>query len=416
MLKRSIYFAFTLLSLALVYFLFEPVFLWNFSWQKLPAQEIAQQVESPKNNQWQSAVDAGFLALKKAQSQTGAPALSVAVGVDGELVWANAIGYRDLETLQRADTDTAFRIGSSSKAITSSAVGVLLKDGVVDLDLPIQHYVPNFPVKAQPISTRQVMSHTAGFRNYQWCACAPVWEVLNQKNYANVQESLSVFADDSLLFAPGTSFAYTSFGYNLTGAVIEGASGISFNEYLQRAVLVPLHMQNTALEETNHGLSKIARFYEVKGAEYKLAYSVNNSNKWPSGGMLSTPSDMVKLGMAVLANEFLPAEVKEELFKVQTLSNGEPNPQNYALGWRHSSQWPILNNARKMTVFHHGGLAQGSSSVFMLYPEFGLSLSLMMNKGTDQYQEILVHANAIADVFIEAQLRRQENVVNKTAI
>ena len=73
--------------------------------------------------------------------------------------------------------DTVFRIGSSSKAVTSVAMGVLIDDGAVDLDAPMSTYVPDISEPLSPITTRQAMSHTAGVRDYGLCLCFPIWPV-----------------------------------------------------------------------------------------------------------------------------------------------------------------------------------------------------------------------------------------------
>ena len=164
-------------------------------------------------------------------------------------------------------------------------------------------------------------------------------------------------------------------------------------------------MNRTDVEVAENVDGNRAVFYEVKNGQFKKSFPVDNSNKWPSGGLISTPHDLVLMGNALLNNTFVPEPISNALFTVQTLEDGQTNPQNYALGWRNSANASVLNDTRKTVIIHHGGLATGSSSVYMLLPEFDLTVSLMMNKGTDDYSEILTHAKAIADVFIARSLR-----------
>ena len=149
----------------------------------------------------------------------GAPGASICVMRDGAVVWSRAFGFADLEQSVPATTETRFRIGSVSKSLTSVAIGRLVQDGQLDLDAPVQRYVPGFPVKRYPITVRQVAGHLAGIRHYA------TGEFENREHYATVTEGLAIFAADSLLFEPGTQFSYSSYGYNLLGAVIEGAWG-----------------------------------------------------------------------------------------------------------------------------------------------------------------------------------------------
>src|SRR5215216_1904021 len=146
----------------------------------------------------------------------GAPGMAVAVSVDGELVWSECYGYADVKRKIPVCPWTRFRIGSISKSLTATAVGLLYDQGRLDLDAPIQRYAPDFPDKGYTITTRQLAGHLAGIRHYT------ASEHLSQKHYSSVGESLNIFKDDPLLFPPGTRFSYSSYGYDLIGAVIEG--------------------------------------------------------------------------------------------------------------------------------------------------------------------------------------------------
>ena len=91
--------------------------------------------------------------------QQNLPGLSVAVGVGGDLVWAEGFGWADLEKRVPVGPGTRFRIGHASKALTSAAVGLLLEKGRLHLNDEIQTYVPAFPRKQWPVTLRQLMGH-----------------------------------------------------------------------------------------------------------------------------------------------------------------------------------------------------------------------------------------------------------------
>lgn len=93
------------------------------------------------------------------------PGLSVAVGVGGELVWAEGFGWADLEARLPVAPDTRFRLGTGSVALTSAAVGLLLEQDRLNLDGKIQTYVRDFPEKPWPVTLRQLMGHVAGVRD-----------------------------------------------------------------------------------------------------------------------------------------------------------------------------------------------------------------------------------------------------------
>src|SRR3989441_848006 len=127
----------------------------------------------------------------------------------------------------------ATRIGSVSKPLTATSVALLYEQGKLDLDAPVQRYVPSFPDKGYPISTRQLTGHLAGIRHYK------DQEFFLNRRFATVLDGLTIFQDDSLLFPPGTRFSYSSYGWNLVAAVVEGASGDDFLHYMSTHVFRP---------------------------------------------------------------------------------------------------------------------------------------------------------------------------------
>ena len=162
-------------------------------------------------------------AIKKAEKfidslreKQGIPGISVCVGNKDKILWAEAFGYADLENKTKLSIYSKFRVGSVSKLITSLAVGKLYQEGKLDLDAPVQQYVPDFPIKKYPITSRQLAAHLSGIRHYRNTDPINI-----PKNYKNVMEGLSIFKVDTLLFKPGTKYEYSTYGYSLLSAVVE---------------------------------------------------------------------------------------------------------------------------------------------------------------------------------------------------
>jgi serine beta-lactamase-like protein LACTB len=154
------------------------------------------------------------------------PGFALAVAVDGQVVWSEAFGYADLEAKRRTMPATQFRIGSVSKSLTADAVAQLYESGKLDLDAPIQRYVPTFPEKSAAITTRLLAGHLAGIRHYRGNEFT-----LNQR-FPTVTAGLAIFQDDSLVAPPGSRFSYSTYGFNLISAAVEGASGEAFLSYM----------------------------------------------------------------------------------------------------------------------------------------------------------------------------------------
>jgi serine beta-lactamase-like protein LACTB len=304
------------------------------------------------------------------------PGLSIAVSVDGEVVWSEGFGYADLEQRTPVRTTTKFRIGSISKPLTAAALGLLYEKGLVDLDAPVQQYVPSFPEKEKGVvTTRLLAGHLAGVRHYNDL------EFLSSKRYASVTEGLSIFQNDTLLTPPGEKYSYSSYGWNLISAVIEGASGEDFLKYMRENVIRPLGMTHTVADYTDSIILGRSGFYERTddGAVINAPY-VDNSYKWAGGGFLSTPEDLLRFADAHLRGNFLKPETLDVWWTSQRNAAGEE--VGYGIGW---SVGEISGNR----VISHGGGSVGGSCWLGILPDAGVVLAITTNLSDGGFQPIL---------------------------
>lgn len=280
----------------------------------------------------------------------GMPGIQVAVAVDGRLVWSEGFGYADVERRTPVTAESQFRIGSVSKPLTATAVALLYEQRKLDLDAPVQTYVPTFPRKTYPITTRELAGHLAGIRHYRDD------EFLLNRHFTTVTDGLSIFEDDSLLFPPGAKFSYSSYGWNLISAVVEGASGDTFLHYMSAHVFNPLGMTRTAPDRVDSLLPQRTQFYDRDSAgRFTVSPPVDNSYKWAGGGFVSTAEDLVKFGSAVLQPGFFKRETLELLFTSQRTTGGEAT--GYGIGWFLGAD--RLHHRR---VFHGGGAVGGTAA------------------------------------------------------
>lgn len=322
----------------------------------LPAQIAEGLAQAPSPSRYADAIAHGRLLAQAMTQDSRTPGLSVAVGVDGEIVWSEGFGYASVEQRVPVWEETKFRIGSISKPLTGAAIALLYEQGRLDLDAPVQRYVPTFPEKRWPITTRQIAGHLAGIRHYRG------QEFLSSQRYATVLEGLQIFQDDTLLFEPGTRYSYSSYGWNLLSAVVEGASGESFLSYMQRHVFEPLGMTHTVADHTDSIISHRTEFYDRDNNRRVLnAPFVDNSYKWAGGGFLSTPEDLVRFAMAHLDGSFLTPETVELLWTPQRNTAGEEI--GYGIGWRVST-----DREGRRTVSHGGG-SIGGTAFLLIFPE-----------------------------------------------
>jgi CubicO group peptidase (beta-lactamase class C family) len=312
------------------------------------------------------------------------PGLTAAVLVDGQIVWSEGFGWADVENQVPVTPLTKMRIGSVSKSMTGAALGVLLDRGQINLDAPVQQYVPSFPEKRAPISTRQVAGHIAGIRHYRGD------EFLIDENYDSVEEGLSIFEEDSLLFEPGAQFQYSSYGWNLVSAVVEGASGQAFLPFMRASVFRPLSLRHTVADHTDSLITYRTRFYSVEDGVLINAPYVDNSYKWAGGGFLSTAEDLVRFGDAMISGDFFTPAARDELFTALRTTGGERT--GYGLGF-----FVGTDDAGRRTVGHSGG-SVGGTTQFIMYPEQDVVVALIANRGGVDYRAVHRH---IAALFME---------------
>ena len=313
-----------------------------------------------------AAIDHARMIVTAIMEESGTPGMSVAVGIDGSIVWSQGFGYADVENRTPVWEQTKFRIGSVSKPLTAAAVALLVEQGKLDLDAPVQRYVPSFPEKRWPITTRQLAGHLAGVRHYNG------EEFLSSRRYETVLEALTIFQDDTLLFEPGERFSYSSYAWNLISAVVEGASGEDFLTYMQENVFDPLGMRHTVAGHTDSIIPHRTRFYQRNREGYVLnAPFVDNSYKWAGGGFLSTPEDLVRLGMAHLDGAFLDPETIGMLWTSQRTN--EDQATDYGIGWSAAAE------DGRVRMASHGGGSVGGTTFLLVLPEEKAVIAMVGN-------------------------------------
>ena len=283
-----------------------------------PAQPAAAPAVAPAPLHYAQVVEQARALVRADIAERGYPGIAIAVSVDGETVWSEGFGYADLEHRIPMWPSVKFRVGSISKSMTAAAVATLVENGRLDLDAPIQHYVPTFPEKAHPITTRQLGGHLAGIRHYRGD------ENFIRDPYPTVLDALSIFKGDPLLHEPGTAFAYTSYGFNLISTVVAGAADEPFLDYMRDAVFRPLGMRDTVADFVTPIVPGRTRYY-VRDADRRVVNApfVNNSYKWAGGGFLSTTGDVLRFANAHLDDGFLSKPSRELLFTEQQTREGE---------------------------------------------------------------------------------------------
>ncbi|KAJ0069493.1 hypothetical protein NL108_008283 [Boleophthalmus pectinirostris] len=376
---------------------------------------------------YRGAVETSRELLQRIQVEVGAPGLVVGVSVDGVQVWAEGIGFADLENRVPCTPDTVMRIASISKPLTSAAVARLCEEGKLKLDEPVQTYVPEFPKKQfegqeVTITSRMLLSHLSGIRHYEKDANKVREEREKAKNkikrkedekeekkekqgqkkptqkksefeleeyylkdhYNSVIEALDLFKDDPLIFKPGTTFLYSTHAFTLLSAVVERAAAVPFLDHMG-AMFREMGMFHTVPELNETIIYHRSRYYHLNknGRVVNCPY-VDNSYKWAGGGFLSTAGDLLRFGNALLYSYqitqlkdtegmlpgFLKPHTARELWTpVKNTEVSWDKDGQYAQAWLVVEEEQKYGQCRKRRhyVSHTGG-AVGASSVLLVLP------------------------------------------------
>ncbi|HEY0139780.1 MAG TPA: serine hydrolase domain-containing protein [Thermoanaerobaculia bacterium] len=294
-----------------------------------------------------------------------APGLSVAVSVDGKIVMSEGVGFADLEQQSPARPTTRYRLGSVSKLFTAAIATRLAARGALDLDAPIQRYLPSYP---HAVTARQLLGHLGGVRHY--LNSDPIFA---GRKYKTLEEGLSIFANDPLVAPPGTTYHYTSYGYNLLGVVLEKAGGKPFADLLADEVTKPLKLESVVLDDNATIVPGRASFYDraKEDAPVRNAAENDSSYKWPSGGLVASAEDLVRFSHAWLQPGYLPQPILTATFTPQLLADGKAT--NVGLGWR------INKTDDGLTYYHHGGTITGGRAFVLVIPEKKVAVAILTN-------------------------------------
>ena len=355
---------------------------------------VPSATRSDPSPQFTEAVERGRHIMRSSLAEQNLPGLSVAVGIKGELAWAEGFGWANVEKRTPVAPETRFRIGNASIVLTSAAAGVLIEQGRLKLDDEIQIYVPEYPKKEWPVTVRQVMGHVAGVRTDGGDE-GPLFS----QHCERPLDSVQLIAKYPLLFEPGTQYRFSSFGWIVMSAAIEAAAKEPFLTFMQKQIFEPLRMDDTMPDASIQPIPDQATSYFPKFAgdpRYGNDLMRDLDYTCYAGGsaFLSTPSDLVRFAMAVNGGKFLQPATVELLQTSQRLVSGQET--GYGLGW--DLETVTLAGQQARSVGHDGELLGGIAGSLMTFRDRGIAVAVLSNTS---YADTPAVALKIAEAFVK---------------
>ena len=294
--------------------------------------------------------------------------IAAGASVHGVIRWTHSDGYANVEKKIPFTPTSPTPIASIAKPMTAIAIMQLVEQGRVDLDAPIQAYIPEFPKKAQgTITVRQLLQHSAGIGEY-----ASNKERENQHHYPSLNEAMAIFQDRDPIDTPGAAFHYTTYGYVILGVVVERVSGMSYAAYMRTHIREKAGMTNTGVEEPGMAGGDHASLYHINSkGRISIEQPTDLSDRVPGGGLYSCLTDLLRFGDAVVNGTLISTASLMEMLKDPGLKK---QGNGYGLGWYLYGEDPKYGS-----LFGHNGSQTGASTYLMLLPDRGISIVVLSN-------------------------------------
>lgn len=306
------------------------------------------------------------------------PGVAVAVWTGGQ-EYVKGYGVTNVDHPVPVDGDTVFRIGSTTKTFTGTAMMRLVEQGKVDLDSPVRRYIPDFAVADAPVSAavtvRQLLNHTSG------------WNGDDVQDFGRGDDAIARYVKSMTrlpqLTPPGSVFAYNNSGLVVAGRIIELVTGATYEAAVQNLVLDPLQLGHTHyFSDQIIGLNVAAAHNVVDGKPvvdtgfWSFPRSCN-----PTGALMSTARDQLRYARFHLGDGTAPDGTR--LISQQSLVAMRSNPgaggtlQVELTGM--GVTWMLRPTAENVTVVQHGGTWSGQRSGFFMVPDRNFAMTVLTN-------------------------------------
>jgi CubicO group peptidase (beta-lactamase class C family) len=307
------------------------------------------------------------------------PGLSAGIVYEQALIWQHGYGYSNLEKQILADERTVYRVASITKLFTSTMMMLLRDGGKVNLDDPVEKYLPEFKIKssfadARPPTFRQIASHAAGLpregEQQGW----------RDGDMPTIETLIASLAKSEMRLPTMTEPKYSNLGIAILGYALSKIAGQPYDTFVKERILQPLGMIDSGFERDQYQDDHFAVGYYADGETMKPAMVWQEHGFRPAGGMYSTVADISKFISLQFSNA--PAGGSQVLGSSSLREMHMPVnvTQDFASGF--GLGFGIQRVANQKVIGHSGGLP-GYTTNISLAPQLKLAMIVFTNTGTD---------------------------------
>jgi CubicO group peptidase (beta-lactamase class C family) len=340
---------------------------------------------------------------------------AVLVAEKGKIIYKDAFGSANREWNIPNRTDTKFMIGSVSKPLTAVLMLIQVQKGFIHLDSTIENYLPEFKGKpAAKVTIRQLLTHTSGIPNYD--IIKDFFPRISRQNFSR-EDYVKVFMDSALAFAPGTRYAYSSWGYFTLGYIMERVTKKTYAQLMTDDIFKKLEMNNSGSYYHTQIIPRRATGYDYSFGGYTSSDFRDQSNTMGTGDLYSTVEDLFKFHMALANNSLLNKALTAEMFTPGMA------PAQYGFGW-FNKQLKYTATDSVASNFHLG-MTEGFISFIRRIPSTNSMVVILCNSSptdffgiTNNLCKVLYDKPVILKIPVHKKMEayiEQKGVVNALA-
>ncbi len=329
------------------------------------------------------------VALEELQA-TKTPGAAVAVVLGDQVIFSHGYGVASVETGAPVTPDMLFRLGSTTKMFTASAVVGLALEGKIDLNAPVSRYIPGLDPAIGQLTANQLLSHTSGLHDE-----APMF---GSHDETALGIGIHAWKADFLFTAPGRVYSYSNPGYWLAGYLAETVSGKPYADVIAERVFAPLSMSRSTLRPTMAMTWPLAQGHEIRdGKQVVIRPAADNASGWPAGSIFSSALELSRFVIAFMnegrldGRQVLPPKLIAIMSNPHAEIPGGDDHYGYGLD---------LSTSRGVHWVEHGGSRAGYGSIIRMAPEQKFAVIIVANRsgsGMPQLADVISDSTLTLD-------------------
>jgi CubicO group peptidase (beta-lactamase class C family) len=324
---------------------------------------------------------------------SGSPGCSLGVIRDGSFVYRHGYGLGSLELAVPLTSESVFYMGSVSKQFTATSILIAARRGLLSLDDDVRKYIPELPDYGHPITLRQMLHHTSGFRDVLELLALSGRNAVDIHSFPELLELVT--RQKGLNFTPGDHFLYSNTNYFLLAEVVHRVSKEPLSQFAQENIFGPLRMTHTRFYDDRTAVmpGRVAAYALSSKGGFLVDWSTN-FEKVGDGGLMSSVDDLLHWDQNFYDDKLADGSVVKELQVRGRLNSGKEI--DYALGLQ-------MSDYRGLPTVEHGGSLFGYTADLLRFPQQRFTVICLCNLET---ANAVLLARKVADIYLEGEFRK----------